>query len=220
MSANEAIQRRRTLMEMSTEEVQDMMQTLISQRNADNANIDVSNSHLWDPVVDDLSNQDNSESNADTQESNSSEDLQRLESLTWCFCGNCKLMPTVIESFCCRENEEIMSHIPEGKACICDAQKHINELDQGFLNRITEITRSFLPMRSQAKEAMTQRAYRKLSYRCFSTWINGELGPKNRKPIPSCIVNSIREHYPAPDNIYVGFHYPEDDGPASEMILD
>ncbi|XP_053561494.1 P2X purinoceptor 7-like [Bombina bombina] len=211
----------RTLLELSQQEVQDMMQTLIAERNAEIREIDVSQSDQWDPrrSVEELER----ESSADDSENQSysiDENSIRLENLEWCLCGNCQLMPSIIESICCREKEEILYHIPDGKSCICESENHIHENDQGFLNRVAQIIGSLGPMRSQSRQAITQRAYRKLSYRAFSTWINGEMGPRNRKPIPSCVVNSIRRRFPAPDNIYVGFHYPEDDGPATEMILD
>ncbi|XP_053544874.1 uncharacterized protein LOC128635794 [Bombina bombina] len=212
----------RTLMQLSQQEVQEMMQNLIRERNAENQNIDVSQAHQWDPMRTDaeLASQSSNNESAEMQNISIDDDSIRLEDLEWCICGNCHLMPTVIESICCREKEEILYHIPEGKSCICDAPNHDQEIDQGFLNRVAEIVGSLGPMRAQAKEVITQRSYRKLSYRAFSTWINGAMGPKNRKPIPSCVVNCIRQRFSAPDNIYVGLHYPEDDGPATEMILD
>ena len=45
----------------------------------------------------------------------------------------------------------------------------------------------------------------KAAYRQFILWEHGYLGKGNRRIIPSCAVKKVREQYPAPDNVYMGF---------------
>lgn len=50
------------------------------------------------------------------------------------------------------------------------------------------------------------RTYRHIAYRRFVRWIWGFLGRKNRKILPSCAVNAIRNQFPSQQ--YSGFQYP------------
>ncbi|XP_053563041.1 uncharacterized protein LOC128653647 [Bombina bombina] len=169
---------RRTLLEMCEEEVEELMRNFIQQRNSENSQIDVSQADIFDPIVETVSRETDTESNSDSDsDSSSNEDNDRLDNLSWCRCGNCKLMPTVIESICCRENDDIDYHIPDGKSCICEHPFHIQETSQQFLDRVNSITYSYVPMRPNKQNILTQRGYRKLAYRGFSTWMYGDLGP-------------------------------------------
>ena len=48
-------------------------------------------------------------------------------------------------------------------------------------------------------------SFRKAAYRQFILWEHGYLGKGDRRIIPSCAVKKVREQYPAPDNVYMGF---------------
>ena len=51
----------------------------------------------------------------------------------------------------------------------------------------------------------TPSNYRKAAYRQYILYNHGYLGRGNRKVVPSCGVWKVRDHYPAPDNNYLGF---------------
>ena len=49
------------------------------------------------------------------------------------------------------------------------------------------------------------QSYRKAAYRQYTLWKYGKLGRWNQKILPSCVVTTIRQAYPAPDGNYMGF---------------
>ena len=49
------------------------------------------------------------------------------------------------------------------------------------------------------------RSYRYAAYRQFTWWVHNRLGRGVRRRIPACVINKIREEFPEPDGIYVGF---------------
>ncbi|XP_053575410.1 P2X purinoceptor 7-like [Bombina bombina] len=211
----------RTLMDLSQHEVGLLMQQLMEERNSEPLLFDVSQTHMWDPLRNRERELDTTTSDTDSEyEYEETQDLQGLQEKSWCSCGNCILMPTVVESICCQESDKVRFHIPEGGACICDNEYSSDIINREHLERLNKYTNSNGPMRFAGGQVLTERAYRKIAYRAYSTWIHDYLGPKERKPIPSCMVKSIRLAFPAPDNVYVGFHYADEDGPAFEMILD
>ncbi|XP_053561446.1 P2X purinoceptor 7-like [Bombina bombina] len=212
----------KSLMQLSKEEVADLMKQFMDERNSEPMLFDVSQTHLWDPrrhpseIIDESQKSDTQSQERYTE----SEDLERLTSLSWCSCGNCALMPTIVESICCGENPKVTFHIPDDGFCICEADYHREIINREHLIRMAKFNNSYGPMRFAGGTVLTERAFRKLAYRAYTTWIHDFLGPKERRPIPSCVVKSIRNSFPAPDDIYIGFHYAEDDGPAMDMILE
>ena len=52
---------------------------------------------------------------------------------------------------------------------------------------------------------ISNRSYRFIAYRQYISWIFGWLGKDIRKIIPSCVVQKIRQTFPAQDGVYIPF---------------
>lgn len=50
----------------------------------------------------------------------------------------------------------------------------------------------------------------------FTYWVHGKLGQGVRKEVPACAVSKIRETFPDPNGVYVGFGM-GDDGEEIEV---
>nr|XP_006001817.1 PREDICTED: uncharacterized protein LOC102349191 isoform X2 [Latimeria chalumnae] len=57
-------------------------------------------------------------------------------------------------------------------------------------------------------ESMKARIYKYIAYRHLARWIWHRLGRRKRRPLPSCAVNKIREHFPSEE--YTGFQKARD----------
>ena len=109
----------------------------------------------------------------------------------WCICGKCVAMPSEIENKCCRK-----------ATCITERRKFTKFcLDPENLEMAV---RSLTDLRNDARDSSC-RAFRKAAYRQYVLWQHGYLGKGNRRVVPSCCVVKIREHYPSPTGIYMGF---------------
>ena len=60
-------------------------------------------------------------------------------------------------------------------------------------------------IRADEPDYSTQ-SYRKAAYRQYTLWKYGKLARGNRKILPSCVVTTIRQAYPAPNGNCMGFH--------------
>jgi len=111
----------------------------------------------------------------------------------WCCCKVCIEMPTETENKCCRK-----------KICLSSYQKFTKlVLDKDVLD-ISIMARADL--RSDEIQ-FDNAAYRKAAYYQYILWQYGKLGRGNRRVVPSCIVNMIRNCYPDPNNVYMGFKW-------------
>ena len=109
----------------------------------------------------------------------------------WCVCGNCIIMPTPDENKCCRRRECITSYELFYNLCI---DRHVLEL----------VIRARCDIRVEPLD-FSIASFRKVGYRQIILWEHGYLGKGNRRVISSCAVNKIRNQYPSPDNVYMGF---------------
>ncbi|XP_069819460.1 uncharacterized protein [Dendropsophus ebraccatus] len=139
----------------------------------------------------------------------------RVGNVSWCKCGKCVPMNTGDESVCCREEDALTTYFNSGLSCITQHQ----ELTEWRLQeKILEMNAIFSG-KVKAKELVTERnrVIRKAGYRSFSVFAHGVLGPKHRKPIPSCVVHLVQSRYPEPKR--AGCHWSADFD-ASDMALE
>jgi len=116
---------------------------------------------------------------------------QQPNDLPWCVCNKCRAMPTTIENVCCKLRTCVTS-TDLFESTVLD----LNVLSIAILNR-SEVF---------VDEAdYSPASYRKAAYRQYILWKEGHLGRGNRKVIPSCVVWSVQNWYPAPDGQYLGF---------------
>lgn len=127
---------------------------------------------------------------------NSGEDPPQPEpsnnaALRWCICSNCVQMPTPEENKCCKRRECNTSYELFQNLCI---DRHVLEL----------AIRARCDIRVEPLD-FSMSSFRKAAYRQFILWEHGYLGKGNRRVVPSCAVKKVRQQYPAPDNVYMGF---------------
>ncbi|OCT77814.1 hypothetical protein XELAEV_18028911mg [Xenopus laevis] len=141
----------------------------------------------------------------------------RIDNTNWCACSLCVSMPTLAESLCCHELDDLKQHLSEEISCISQlaAIKAII-LSEAMLTLMIRFHGKVSA--SQFKEHK-HRYLRKAAYRSFTVWAHGFLGPRYRLPIPSCIVKTVRSTFPDPEGKYTGFFYAEDID-AADMALD
>ncbi|KAE8576666.1 hypothetical protein XENTR_v10004277 [Xenopus tropicalis] len=119
----------------------------------------------------------------------------RVGNTSWCSCENCVPMPSLLESFCCREEDKLKKYFIGRYSCITQ----VNEL----LQLCSE--EKILENTGRNVEQVTNMFMRRAAYRNISDWIHGSLGSGNRIPLPSCVVQLVRRRYPEPDANYMGF---------------
>lgn len=144
--------------------------------------------------------------------------IDRTGSLDWCFCGNCSLMKTRFECYCCHESE-IIKNMLGNNECITE---HVS-FESVIINIDTLKTARYHMLLnekySHARQTLlkeeSNRVWRHVAYTQFVYWVNSwmPLGKKKRKVIPACVVNKIRDEFPESDHNYVGFRSTEDNDP-------
>lgn len=56
-------------------------------------------------------------------------------------------------------------------------------------------------------EAMANKSYWFAVYRTYARVKFGYLGKGSHKPLPICVTNGIRDNFPDPQSVYIGFHH-------------
>ncbi|XP_069115677.1 P2X purinoceptor 7-like [Argopecten irradians] len=155
---------------------------------------------------DDRQNSDSEDSDIDDEEAIQVE--QRLHNTAWCECGNCSSMTTMEECVCCAEIDLV--HYKTETAdqeihCIIEHESFIaNCLNRHVLHvSMYEYLENVGPFDDNDP---IHEIYRHIAYRRFVRWIWHRLGRHNRKILPSCVVQKIRETFPSEQ--YCGFRYP------------
>lgn len=135
----------------------------------------------------------------------------------WCFCAQCRPMPTSEESKCCKGLEEVQPFLEHGLTCVT--------LHEEFVERC--LTKRILVYQIQMESANVHKEYirdanrclRRGAYKSYTNMVHGFLGKNRRIPIPSCVVWAIRNKYPDPNEEYIGFKWSSDYN-ASDMAIE
>ena len=69
-------------------------------------------------------------------------------------------------------------------------------------------------------DKLTPKELRFRAYSHFTSNVYGFLGKDNRIPLPVCCEMAIRNHYPEPSGVYIGFQDQDDDGDDSSKNSD
>jgi hypothetical protein len=170
-----------------------------------------------------------SDSQSDSESTSSSEDevdeihriferenAWRLNSMTWCQCGNCSPMNKAVESFCCHEKaveyDEYDALLSEAEGrqekCVTTLPEfNENMLSEGVLKvDVCRYLEENWPLGDEDIER-THKLYRLVAYQRCSRWIFQILGKKKRRPFPACIYKKIRDRFASPDGLYTHFKY-------------
>lgn len=111
--------------------------------------------------------------------------------LSWCICRKCQAMPLSAENVCCRQ-------VP----CITTTELFDNNVLNTDVLSIAIVSGSDV---LASTPDYSPAGYRKAAYRQWTMWQHGYLGRGNRCVVPSRVVWAVRNKYPAPDGIYLGF---------------
>ena len=109
----------------------------------------------------------------------------------WCVSGVCRRMPSEEENVCCKKRTCVTSYVMFNTICI---DREVLQL----------AIRARCDIRADEPDDTTQSC-RNSAYWQYTLWKYAKLGRGNRKILPSCIVLSITQAYPAPDGNYMGF---------------
>ncbi|XP_068735788.1 uncharacterized protein [Montipora capricornis] len=129
----------------------------------------------------------------------------RTGNTEWCICGECILMPTANECYCCQELEELNQKVDEsGVTCITSHNKfRIVCLDTDVLQTaLVAIQHARL---NPIPDPIGNKTWRLAAYRQFTWWVHDVLGKKRRRVIPACVVKTIRKELPEESDAYTGF---------------
>ena len=134
--------------------------------------------------------------------------LSRLEESvsSWCECGNCRMMETDLECYCCQESTVICDLLMDGEDLMCVTELPIfkRTIEE---REVIELQESGMrEVRRDADGQFKPESCRFIAYTTFLQMCSLRLCGKGRRyVIPSCVVSRIRDLYPAPDGKYTDF---------------
>ncbi|KAK3744177.1 hypothetical protein QZH41_020568 [Actinostola sp. cb2023] len=111
-------------------------------------------------------------------------------------------MSTDIESICCQEIDVLNKKFDDsGVDCITKQDKfEIVCLDSDVL-KTALVSIHNVRSTPQPDTVHDRFAWRLSAYRQFTSWTHGFLGKRNRRPIPSRVVRTIRDKFPEESGI-------------------
>ena len=110
---------------------------------------------------------------------------------SWCKCAVCAIMPQDIENKCCGQRRCVTTHTRFQKLCLDADVLQLSIRNRGDIRN--------------DQEDNSTRSFRKAAYRQYVLDRYGYLGKGKRKVCPSCVVKTIRRHYPSQTGVYMGF---------------
>jgi hypothetical protein len=129
----------------------------------------------------------------------------------WCTCSMCASLNHPLDNICCKSDKTVVEWLKDQNfECI---SKHpgfeSTILNEHVLNMIRHDTLRYVTDKDKRKELLSGSAKSKrfIAYRNFVSWINSgkRLGKNNRVRLPACVVKLIRQKWPEPSGVYVGF---------------
>ncbi|XP_061195119.1 P2X purinoceptor 7-like [Saccostrea echinata] len=162
--------------------------------------------YMFEPLP--RENPQNQQENSDESEGDEGNDEEtRLQNTTWCECGSCEVMRTSIECVCCAEIS-LTQQICEDCNLECITQ-HQTFIDNCLNERVLEVSLyNYIQTEGPLDDnEPINEVFRHIAYRRFVLWVWHRLGRGNRKVLPSCVVNKIRDRFSS--NSYTGFKYPQ-----------
>ena len=137
----------------------------------------------------------------------------RLETLSWCKCGNCALSTKAIECFCCHEKAvEYRVLLDETEAQVEKCFTLHPDFQDNMLSEVVlkidvcHYLEENWPLDDGDLEKI-HKLYHLVAYQQCSRWIFQILGEKKRRPFPVCVYSSIRERFASPDGLHMHFKY-------------
>lgn len=109
----------------------------------------------------------------------------------WCKCGKCRAMPQDLENKCCKQRNCVSLSRRFVKLCLDAEYLQLSLRNSGDIR--------------SDRDDNSSRAFRKAAYRHYILDKYSYLGKNKRKVCPSCCVWAIRQHYPSPTGVYMGF---------------
>ena len=130
------------------------------------------------------------------------------ESTLWCRCGNCSVMDTEIECYCCHESTHINELILNAEKIECATQCELfitSICNQKVLEMCSfGMMQKCITVNSEGK--VKPEGLRYAAYRIFLNICELRLIGKNRRyALPACVIMKIRSLYPSIDGKYKAF---------------
>ncbi|XP_062599370.1 P2X purinoceptor 7-like [Saccostrea cucullata] len=164
--------------------------------------------YMFEPLAaENLQNQQENSEESEEDEGNNSPWKYSMVCHISCECGFCEVMRTSIECICCAE-VSLIQRICQDCNLECITQ-HQTFIDNCLNERVLEVNlHEYIQMEGPLDDnEPTNEVLRHIAYRRFVFWVWHRLGRGNRKVLPSCVVNKIRDRFPS--EYYTGFQYPQ-----------
>lgn len=120
----------------------------------------------------------------------------------WCLCSMCVNQTVAANCHCCRESPKLAALAAQaGVSCVTN---HPGFAPVSLNVYVLDLTyNQYKHLYGDIDMPMHKRR-RHLAYRNVVMWAWGRLGKRNRVPLPSCVLDTIRREFPAPDGQYQG----------------